>query len=92
VSIGGRLPGLFRRAGLKVTEICPTVKTGAPGSDVWAWLTDYFLGVLPQYARFRPLDARAAARLRRHWLAAGRSDVSVLVAPTVLDVVGRKSR
>src|SRR5438128_2700470 len=45
VNIGARLPALFERAGLTVTDITPTTKAGHPGSAVWKWLTTYFLGI-----------------------------------------------
>jgi SAM-dependent methyltransferase len=89
-NIGARLPTLFERAGLTVTDITPTIKIGRPGSAEWKWLTTYFLGVLPRYAAFRPFNARQAASLRRHWMAAARTKTSLLISPTVLDVVGRK--
>ena len=90
VSIGGRLPALYRAAGLDVTEIMPTIKTGRPGSAVWRWLSTYFLGVMPRYALLPPFTRGKAARLRRAWLAAARDRTSLMIAPAVLDVVGRK--
>ena len=92
VSIGGRLPGLYRRAGLEVVSVSPILKTGAPGSPVWEWLSSYFLGVLPRYAALRPFTPAKARRLARRWRAAARSRGTFLIAPAVLDVVGRKPR
>jgi SAM-dependent methyltransferase len=92
VSIGGRLPEIFRRAGLRVEECTPTIKVGRPRDATWRWLSAYFLGVLPQYARLAPFTPAKAARLRARWLAAAREKTSFLIAPTVLDVVGRWSR
>jgi len=89
-SVGSRLPQLYRRAGLSVTDIEITIKTGAPGSPVWSWLTAYFLGVLDRYATFPPFTRRDAAAIRRHWLAAGRQKTSKLIGPALVDVVGRK--
>ena len=89
-SIGGRLPKLYRRAGLHVEDTAVTVKSGRPGSAVWDWLSSYFLPVMDRYAAFSPFTPRAAARLKRHWLRAGRDATSILVGPAVLDVVGRK--
>jgi len=48
--------------------------------------------VLNRYAALRPFTPKQAASLRRHWLAAGRKKTSVLISPTVLDVVGRKPK
>jgi SAM-dependent methyltransferase len=89
-SIGGSLPELFRRAGLEVAEIVPTLRIARPGSAAWDWMSSYFLGVLDRYAKFPPFTRADARRLRRRWLAAARSRSSLLLAPTVLDVVGRK--
>jgi len=90
VSVGGRLPELYRKVGLEVVETVPTVKTGHPGSAVWEWLTAYFLSVVDRYARFRPFTPQKAARLRRWWRAAARHRTSLLIAPAMLDVVGRR--
>jgi hypothetical protein len=92
VNVGARFASLARKAGLVVEEVVPTIKTGAPGSREWRWMSDYFLGVLDRYATLGPLSKTDAARLRREWLAAAREKSSLLVAPAVLDVVARKKR
>jgi SAM-dependent methyltransferase len=92
VSIGTRLPSLYRRVGLEITEIHPTVKTGHPGSDMWKWVTTYFLIYADRYARCRPLTPAKADRLKRQWIAAGRNRTSLMIGPGMLDVVGRKPR
>jgi SAM-dependent methyltransferase len=89
-SIGGRLPDLYRQAGLETIDTTVTIKTGRPGSAVWNWLTTYFMGVMDRLATFPPFSDAAAARLRRQWRAAGRRGTSLLIAPAVLDVVARK--
>jgi hypothetical protein len=57
---------------------------------VWRWLSAYYLGILDRYARQRPLDASAARRIRRAWLEAERDRSALMIAPAVVDVVGRK--
>ncbi len=91
-SVAGRLPAMYRKAGLEVVNVTPTVKTGHPGSPVWTWLTTYFFGVLDAMAQHPPFSAAKARRLRRDWIAAGRDSTSVLIAPAVFDIVGRKTR
>jgi len=89
-SIAGLLPGYYERAGLTLVDVTPTTKAGHPGSPVWRWLSAYFLGVMDQLGGlggFRPADA---ARLAAAWRTAGASPTSLLIAPTVVDVVGRK--
>jgi SAM-dependent methyltransferase len=90
VNIGTRLPGLYESAGLELADLTPTVKYGHPGSAVWQWLTTYFFGVLDEYSEIPPFGKEAAARLARCWRQAETRPTSLLVAPAVLDVVGRK--
>jgi SAM-dependent methyltransferase len=89
-SIGSRLPDLYARAGLEVVDTTATLKVGGPGSAVWNWLSTYFLGIMGRLAEHPPLTRRSAARLRRTWVAAARGRSALLIAPAVLDVVGRK--
>lgn len=92
VNIGGRLPALYRKAGLRVTEVVPTVKSGHPHSDVWQWLFTYYQSVVNRYARVRPFTIRKAERLKKWWAAAGKARQSLAIGPALLDVVGRKIR
>ena len=91
-SIGARMPALFRRAGLEVTGVEPEIKTGHPGSPVWAWISNYFLSVMGQMEKLRPFTPAKAARLRKAWFAAGEDPASLLIAPAVLSITGRKPR
>jgi len=91
-SIGARVPDLFRRAGLEVEGVEPEIKLGHPGSAVWAWLSNYFMSVMGQMEKLRPFTPAKAERLRRTWIAAGQEPWSVLIAPAVLSVTGRKPR
>jgi SAM-dependent methyltransferase len=90
VSIGSHLPDLYCNAGLALTDIEVTIKTGRPKSAVWNWLTTYFMGVMDRYAEFPPFDRAQAGHLRRYWMNASKSATSRLIAPALLDVVGRK--
>jgi hypothetical protein len=89
-SIAGRLPGLYAKAGLDMESITPTVMSGHPGSPVWNWLSTYFLGVMDRLSRLPPLTPEAGAHLRKQWIAAARKKTSLLIAPAVIDVVGRR--
>lgn len=88
VSIGVHLPAMMRAAGLRVTGIEQTTKSGHPGSPTWNWVTNYALSVMDKLA----LPPARRARLRRHWQAAAQDPSSLLVAPCVLDIVGTKPR
>ncbi len=88
VTIGVHLPRMMRAAGLRVTGIEQTTKSGHPGSPTWNWVTNYALSVMGRLA----LPPASARRLRREWLAAARDRSSLLVAPCVLDIVAQKPR
>jgi SAM-dependent methyltransferase len=92
VNMGAKIPSMAKGAGLVVESITPTVKLARPGDAAWRWMTDYFLGVMDRYAGPAPFTKAAAASLRKQWVAAGESRSSVLVSPTVLDVVMRRPR
>jgi hypothetical protein len=44
---------------------------------------------MDRHARQPPLDARRARQIRRAWLAPERERSALIIAPTVIDVVGR---
>lgn len=92
VSIGVRLPDMMDAAGLSVSSIEQTTKDGHPGSPTWNWVTNYVASVLPRLEHSPAFTRAKAARLKRQWMEAGRDRSSLLIAPCVLDVVGRKGR
>jgi SAM-dependent methyltransferase len=89
-NVAERLPALFRECGLEVVDVTPVVMSGRPGSAVWKWLFAYALSVLPRYSRLAPFSPRQARQLEREWRAAARRRECLAIAPTVLEVVGRK--
>jgi SAM-dependent methyltransferase len=91
-SIAGHLPAMYRRAGLDLVDLTPTIKSGHPGSREWTWMTTYFLGVMDRLAKLPPFSPARAQRLRRRWIAASRERSSILISPAVIDVVGQRRR
>lgn len=92
VSIGVHLPKMMTDAGLELVGIEQTTKDGHPGSPTWNWVTNYMLSVIDRLRHSDAFTPAKANRLKREWLAAGRSPASLLIAPCVLDVVARKGR
>ena len=64
----------------------------SPRTSSWIVAARSSTRVMDRYADFPPFTRAEAARLRRRWLSAGRQRTSLLIAPAVLDVVGRKPR
>lgn len=92
VCIAGRLPGLMLKAGLKLIEIRPWVKAGAPGSPVWNWAETFFLDYLDEIARHPPLTPARAKKFRADFKRLRRDPEALFISPAVLDVVARKPR
>ena len=90
ISIGGQLPMLYRRAGLELVDVALTLMSGASGSPVWEWLFSYFGSVRERIGSTPPMDAAKAVGLWHAWCAAAADRHAFVVAPTVVDVVGRK--
>jgi SAM-dependent methyltransferase len=90
VSVGGRLPTLYKEAGLDVVDVTPIHMSGPPGSPVWEWLFRYFDSVRERIARIAPLDGKKTTSLYEHWRAAATDRQAFIIAPTMVDVVGRK--
>ncbi len=89
-NVAERLPGLYRECGLEVVDVAPVIMSGRPGSAVWKWLFAYALSVLPRYSKIVPFSPAQARRLDDRWRAAARRKECLVIAPTVLEVVGRK--
>lgn len=89
-SVGRKLPGLYKKAGLEPVETVGHLKTGFPGSPVWNWAATYFLRNLPRLGRVRPLTPAGARRMSAAWRSAARRPESLFIAPAVLDCVARK--
>lgn len=90
-SVGSRLPRMFHEAGLELLDTTATLKTGHPNSAVWDWISTYFFGVMERLAALPPFSSEEAARLSAQWRAAAQRADSLLIAPALLDVVGRKA-
>lgn len=92
LNIAARLPDLMRRAGLEVVEVVPHVKVGHPGSDVWKWAENFFIGRLKDLGRYYPFSKERARRFRQDWMKAKKNPAALFISPVVLDVVGRKKK
>jgi SAM-dependent methyltransferase len=89
-NVAARLPRLYEEAGVECIDVTPHIKSGNPGSAVWTWLTTYYVNILDRYAAIPPMNEAIAHRIRAAFEAAEQNPASLLVAPAVLDVVGRK--
>lgn len=92
LNVGARMPDLMRRAGLEIVDVIPHIKVGRPGSDVWQWAENFFIGRLKDLAKHFPFSSERAKRFRKDWMKAKKNPGSLFVSPVVLEVVGRKRK
>lgn len=91
-SIATQIPELMKKSGLKINKIEPVLKSGKPKSKTWNWISDYFLGVLKSYSKFRPFSPQQAIRLKREWLKNSLNPESLIIAPMVVNLVATKPK
>lgn len=91
-SIADDLPALFRKVGLEKIQTSAHIKSGHPGEPTWNWLSDYFLGIFPRYQKIAPLNARKTQALTRDWKKNAKRADSLLIAPTLVDIIGTRPR
>lgn len=90
LEVGGRLPGIMQRCGLRVTQVNQVARTARPGSPLWAWPETFFHGFLPRLVDDGLVDAATAAEFWHDWQARGADPDAFLVLPPMLDVVGER--
>ena len=88
--VAGELPALFNSLGLVEVAVTPNLRVGGPDSDLWRWAELFFVGRLPDLVRERLVTPALAARFKRDLAAVKKIPGALFVAPTILDVVGRR--
>lgn len=88
--IAGRLPALYRAAGLELRTLEPVVQAGGPDSDVWKWAGSFFpmhAGTMVQLGFLTP-DEHAA--FSAEWTEREADPDARFFSPIVVGSVARK--
>ena len=86
----GRLPGLMRRAGLRVTHLEAHQRIARPGDTMWQWPATFWRNFVPQLIKLELLPAGFMGEWEREWAELERNPDAFCVLPVVYDVIGVK--
>lgn len=88
--IGGRLPGMMRRAGLTVREITPQLRVARPGETLWAWPDSFFTNFIPVLEQAGYISPDDRAIFEREWKRSGADPDAFIYTPPVVEIVATK--
>lgn len=89
--IAGRVPRLFRAAGLETVSITPNVMSGGPESGVFRWAGLFFPHFSQAMEEKGLLTSDERARFLLQWSERERDPDALFFSPIVVDALARKS-
>lgn len=92
LNVAAKLPDLFVRNGLELVEVTPHIKVGGPGTPVWQWAENFFIGRLGDMARYAPFTPERAKKFKADWMKAKKNPGALFISPVIMDVVGRRRK
>jgi len=91
IDVGARLPSLALDVGFEVVHVEPIARIGAVGSDEWRWLGEFLHDYVPKVVGEGRMDSDAASEFAREWQRRTTDGTGHIRAPTMLDIMLRKS-
>jgi SAM-dependent methyltransferase len=88
--IGGRLPGMMRRAGLTVREITPQLRVARPNETLWAWPDSFYKNFVPALEQMGYLNASERIAFEREWERASHDPDAFVYTPPLVEIVAVK--
>lgn len=88
--VGGELPALYHKLGLRDVEVVPHVRVGGPKSELWRWSELFFIDHLPNMIRDGAVTVEQARRFKRELAQIKKIPGALFVVPTIFDVIGRR--
>lgn len=89
--IGGRLPRLFREAGLELSEYRAEIRAGGPGEPVFEWAARFFPGWAERFAARGRITPAERDEFLRDWRAHEQDPDARYFSPIVVTAVGRRA-
>lgn len=88
--VGGRLPGIFRAAGLECVSLVPNVLAGGPDSPAFRWADAFFPAHVDGMVEKGVLSAADRDRFRSEWAERRANPDAVFFSPIVVDAAARR--
>ena len=86
--VTGKIPALFRKHGIELTDLTPTCLSGGPTSGVMEWAHRFFSLHIPLMAEKGVISNEQADALTADWNSHRRNPDTVFFSPLVVDVAG----
>jgi SAM-dependent methyltransferase len=90
--VTGRIPAIFRKHGLELTDFTPTCLSGGPASGVMEWAHRFFSLHIPIMAGKGLISPGQAEALMADWNAHRQNPDALFFSPLVVDVAGTARR
>lgn len=88
--IAFRLPPVLERNGLRVEHVEPRVFCARPGDPMWSWIATFVESNVGRLVELGRLASEDAAEVRAELHRAEADPMSILLTPTVLEIIARK--
>ena len=91
ISFAAEVPALAPRAGFTLEHLRPRARLGAVGSPEWRWLEEFFRSYLPRVVERGLMSRVELDAWSAEWAQRAAAGGSYVVAPTMADVILRRS-
>ena len=88
--VAGDLPRHLRAAGLELVEQLPVVRSGRPGSAVWSWAEEFFMGHSHSMEEAGLLTGAEGERFRTEWSERRADPDACFYSPIVVGFAARR--
>lgn len=85
-----KIPELFRKLGITLTDYKPNIKAGGKDSLVFEWVHRFLVGHFSSMANLGVISAREADEMFQDWLEHRYQTDAVIFSPIVVDIAGKK--
>jgi len=89
--VTGKIPGLFRKYGVKIIDLTPNQLAGGPGSDIWEWVHRFLVLHLPLMAEKGVVSKKESETILVDWTNQRNNPDALYFSPIVVDIAGALS-
>lgn len=88
--IGAKLPLMFKKRNIKVTEFYPVAQAGGPSSGVFRWADKFFTVHIQQMVNMGVTTQEIGDEMLKDWIKHRNNPDSVFFSPTIIAIAGKK--
>jgi len=88
--IAQELPGMLVESGFEVEHLEPINRVARPGSNTWAWVSEFNKGYVPKLVDAGLMTAGEAAEFKSAWAEAETDPATFFFSPPMLGIIARK--